>query len=458
MTIWSGQQRQALDGVGRWINDENAAQVKIIDGYAGTGKTTLARHLVDNADGHWLYAAFTGKAALVMRQRGCHGARTIHSLIYRPNGEKKDQNIADMEHQLAIARDEEQKILASLPPLPEKKNPDVMGVDFARVGASWKRERDPEFMAAHARVAELEQRLLLARRSERRQPAFQLWAESPLRNAPGVVIDEGSMVDEEVGADLLSFGKKILVLMDTAQLPPVGAVGMFARMEPDYRLTEVHRQARESGILDLATYVREGGDIMARASARWITSDCHTGLRGDVHDLRERVLAADQVICGKNTTRHACNRRHRELAGRGSPWPERGDKLICLRNDRNVGLMNGGMWRTRSAVRDESARTVCVEMLPDDRFDDEVLSPTIVTTWDHHFISQEKDLREMGYRRNDEQELDYGYAVTCHKAQGSQWGDVVVFDESRVFKGAEMQRRWLYTAITRASRKLTVIV
>src|SRR5213078_5055573 len=52
-------------------------------GYAGTGKTTLARHLAQGVDGKVLFAAFTGKAALVMRAKGCSGASTIHSLIYR---------------------------------------------------------------------------------------------------------------------------------------------------------------------------------------------------------------------------------------------------------------------------------------------------------------------------------------------------------------------------------------
>src|SRR5262249_42181010 len=59
-------------------------QIFRLFGYAGTGKTTLARHLAEDVDGKVAYAAFTGKAALVMRRKGCAGASTIHSLIYRP--------------------------------------------------------------------------------------------------------------------------------------------------------------------------------------------------------------------------------------------------------------------------------------------------------------------------------------------------------------------------------------
>lgn len=457
MTTWSPQQRDVLNSVGHWIGAEDATQVKIIDGYAGTGKTTLAKHLVANADGHWLYAAYTGKAALRMRQLGCHGARTIHSLIYRPNGEKRDSAVAELEAQLNEAKLAEQKIIEQLPPLPEK-DPTVQGVDFKRISADMARKRDPEYMAAHTKVAELEQKLYTARQNERRQPAFQLWDESPLRRSPGVVIDEGSMLDAEVYEDLLSFDKKLLVLMDSAQLPPVGSAGVFSKMEPDYRLTEVHRQARESGILDLATFVREGGDVFERAAARWSTADCATGLKGDIPELRQRILGADQVIVGRNTTRHAFNSRHRELIGRKSPWPEQHDKLICLRNDKNAGLMNGGMWRVLNAARHEESKTIGITMMPEDQLDDERIEPTVITAWEHPFDAREDELRGMGWRRSDEQEMDYGYAITCHKAQGSQWGDVVVMDESRAFRGTDIQRRWLYTAITRASKRLLVVL
>ena len=58
--------------------------------------------------------------------------------------------------------------------------------------------------------------------------------------------------------------------------------------------------------------------------------------------------------------------------------------------------------------------------------------------------------------RKNSDEFDYGYALTVHKAQGSQWDDVIVFDESWAFR--EHRHRWLYTAITRASQRLTVVM
>src|SRR3990172_9520099 len=86
---WSPQQDAALAAVARWLKAGDQ-QVFRLFGYAGTGKTTLARHIAEDANGDVAFAAFTGKAAHVMRAKGCADAGTIHSLIYRARGE--DEN------------------------------------------------------------------------------------------------------------------------------------------------------------------------------------------------------------------------------------------------------------------------------------------------------------------------------------------------------------------------------
>lgn len=87
MTQFTPHQNDALKSVADWLKSgpgtDGAAQVFRLFGYAGTGKTTLARHIADEADGEVKFAAFTGKAASVMRGKGCRAASTIHSLIYR---------------------------------------------------------------------------------------------------------------------------------------------------------------------------------------------------------------------------------------------------------------------------------------------------------------------------------------------------------------------------------------
>ncbi len=79
---WSPQQDDALMAIERWRRSQDE-QVFRVFGFAGTGKTTLARHVAEGCDGPVLFAAYTGKAAHVMRTKGCHDASTIHSLIYR---------------------------------------------------------------------------------------------------------------------------------------------------------------------------------------------------------------------------------------------------------------------------------------------------------------------------------------------------------------------------------------
>src|SRR3974390_2833622 len=88
MPVFTPHHDAALKAVAAWLKsspgNRGTPQIFRLFGYAGTGKTTLARHLAEDVDGKVVFGAFTGKAALVMRRKGCAGASTIHSLIYRP--------------------------------------------------------------------------------------------------------------------------------------------------------------------------------------------------------------------------------------------------------------------------------------------------------------------------------------------------------------------------------------
>ncbi len=239
MQFSPGQDR-ALVAVNRWLKAGDR-QVFRLFGYAGTGKTMLARHIAEDVSGDVLFAAFTGKAAQVLRSRGARGASTIHSLIYRPRGEE-------------TVEDEE---------------------------------------TGKTQV----------------NPTFSLNRQSPVGHAKLVIIDECSMVDEPLGRDLLSFGTPVLVLGDPGQLPPVSGGGFFTEHEPDVLLEEVHRQARDNPIIDLAQRVREGRELMHGdygATAKVIAKSAVTS---------ELVLGTDQVLVGTNRTRRRYNQRLRELKG-----------------------------------------------------------------------------------------------------------------------------------------------
>ncbi|MBE7186279.1 MAG: AAA family ATPase [Methylobacterium mesophilicum] len=372
---FSPQQDDALKAVGDWLKS-GGQQVFRLFGYAGTGKTTLARHFASHIDGTVQFAAFTGKAAQVLRSKGAKNARTIHSLIYRPRGE---ETVAD-----------------------EEKG------------------------------------------TSRVSPTFSLNRQSPIAKSKLIVVDECSMVDEPLGRDLLSFGKPVLVLGDPGQLPPVSGGGFFTEAEPDFLLTEIHRQARDNPIVALAQTVREGGtlDYGDFGAARVIS-------RRDVE--REAVMKADQVLVGTNRTRRRYNARLRELKGFDGPLPRAGDKLVCLRNDPAKSLLNGSLWQVMTASPESTKPGINLIVRPEE--DDVDQGAAKIKLLKSAFEAPDDEVAWALKKRFDD--FDFGYALTVHKAQGSQWNDVMLFDESWAFK--DTRERWLYTAITRAAEKLTVV-
>ena len=159
---------------------------------------------------------------------------------------------------------------------------------------------------------------------------------------------------------------------------------------------------------------------------------------------------ADQVLVGLNKTRRAYNKRLRELFGFKETMPEVGEKLVCLRNDKTKGLLNGAVFHVNKALGLRRARyrmTLTGDETPGSK-------PIRVGVLPAFFEGTEENLSYAQRRESDE--FDFGYALTVHKAQGSQWDDVVLFDESWAFR--ENRERWLYTGVTRAAKSLTVVV
>lgn len=369
MPVFTPHQDAALKAVAAWLKSRpgqgGTPQIFRLFGFAGTGKTTLARHIADGVDGRVSYAAFTGKAALVMRGKGCVNASTIHSLIYR------------------------------------------------------------------------------ARESGAETPSFELWDDAPASRSKLIVIDECSMVDAELGRDLISFGAPVLVLGDPAQLPPIQGGGFFTDAEPDAMLTEVHRQAQDDPIVRLSMQVREGQRLAPGVYGR-----SEVVRKADLDPAR--VLSADQVLVGRNATRRAYNGRMRERRGFSEPLPMIGDKLVCLRNNRKKGLFNGGLW----AVNERRARKTGILNLRLSAEDDGGGRPVKVSVRSECFTGAIEEIEWPQRKRYEE--FDFGYVLTVHKSQGSQWDDVVLFDESFAFP--DSRDRWLYTGITRAAKRLTVVV
>jgi exodeoxyribonuclease V len=368
MPDFTPHQDAALKAIAKWWKTERRqSPIFRLFGYAGTGKTTLARHIAAGIDGKVLFAAFTGKAACVMRSKGCYGASTIHRLIYKPQ-EQNEEN-----------------------------------------------------------------------------PTFELWRKAPASHAKLIIIDECSMVDAELARDLMSFEVPLLVLGDPAQLPPIQGGGFFTDAEPDAMLTEVHRQARDNPIVRLSMDIREGKPLLPGQYG-----DTQVLSRADLDP--KRVIGADQVLVGRNVTRRAYNVRLRERRGFADPLPVVGDKLVCLRNNRNKGLFNGALWVVKEKPRPRR-KILRLRIKPDEDLGDgdEMIK---VSVRPECFNGRIEEVDWLARKPFDE--FDFGYVLTVHKSQGSQWDDVVLFDESDVFR--ENRGRWLYTGVTRAAKRLCVVV
>src|SRR5262249_51628547 len=161
-------------------------------------------------------------------------------------------------------------------------------------------------------------------------------------------------------------------------------------------------------------------------------------------------IGADQVLVGRNATRRAYNARLRERRGFADALPMAGDKLVCLRNNRRKGLFNGGLWvvRERPKARRQIIR---MRLKPDEELGDRMIK---VSVRPECFTGAIEEFEWPARKPYDE--FDFGYVLTVHKAQGSQWDDVVLFDESGAFP--DNRDRWLYTGVTRAAKRLTVVV
>jgi exodeoxyribonuclease V len=236
-------------------------------------------------------------------------------------------------------------------------------------------------------------------------------------------------LSEQLISDLESVSRKVLYLGDNFQLPPVNGT---CKLEPDYQLTEVHRQALDSGILRAATDLRTNG---------FIKPEDYAGC-DDILFLRksdtttETYLEADQIICQYNNTRQNINRWFRQKKGYTSPFPIKGEPLICLKNHHEIGLYNGGIALAESTVTAKG--DVFSYRIKYQGMNLDVLSCDVLM----------KAPPKKYYRTFER--LDYSYACTAHKCQGSEWNHVLVCDE-----GGDSQ--WKYTSLTRAKNKVTIV-
>jgi len=408
------EQKGVFDKVLSWLdvattrkflqNPSRTLQVTSIGGYAGTGKSTLVAVLgqaLERAGMHPLYLSYTGKAVNVLRKKLREAglehipARTVHSSIYRTVLE-----------------------------------------DDGRVSG------------------------------------FRLLPAATLEDYDVLVLDEASMIDEKMFTDLLSFGRPILAVGDHGQLPPVQGMGSLMR-NPQHRLETVHRQAVDNPILDLATRVRLQGRIPPDFEPRdeRVTLLDRKNLVPALHKAWEQY-GPEEVVILTYTNANRCHfNRVAQQQLYGNPGTlQKGSIVINLRNHENV-LFNGMRGRVTSVAEgtyEHRWRHASV-LFADDllQVDGHLFEPQLNRAAAFESLADIEQLAGHRLHRVAGKPwahaglfFDFGYALTVHKSQGSSFKHVFLhLDIPPAARGdGDNYRRWLYTAVTRSSEKLTVFL
>ena len=283
-----------------------------------------------------------------------------------------------------------------------------------------------------------------------------------------IIIDEASMVNKILWNDLLEYGVPIVAVGDHGQLPPVG--DNFNLMErPKYLLTEIKRQALENPIIRLSQDVRNGKEIpigpydknnpSAAFNFKWKSKSCD--------ELWDKVdFSGDDIItiCGTNDTRVHVNDMIRRKLGYKLQEPYPGERVIFLKNNYNSKVLNGMLGKVLFLLY-EAKNVYNMTIQPDD-----YENPFAGLVYNGCFGKEKYDdfhteLQNYKYAKIIKKSeygsidvCDFGYCITTHKSQGSEFSKVICFDEKDRFGNDEMfRRRWLYTAVTRAKDKLFLI-
>ena len=378
MILTSGQEKGLKIAVERYKNKE---PYTVIAGYAGTGKSTLVSHIVDALDispYDVCYVAFTGKASLVLREKGCENSMTAHKLLYH-----------------------------------SKEKP------------------DGTFEHTPRRVLEEKYKL--------------------------IVVDEVSMIPADMWDLLLTHNTHVIALGDPGQLPPIdGESELLAH--PHVFLDEVVRQAQDSEIIRLSMDIREGMSLKPYNGNEVIIIS-----KNQLNDFY--YSGADQIIAAKNITRNDINFKCRQIKfGNNVPnYPIEKEKAICLKNYWNVlsdsgdPLINGmigeisGIKFRHDVAKYENIMNANFTIGDKNQFRQLFMDYKLFAESKQTVNSDNwKEFRGMVKPML----FDYAYCITCHKSQGSEFDKVLVFNE---YMKSTDHKRWLYTAATRAKKKLIIV-
>jgi exodeoxyribonuclease-5 len=407
--ILSNEQQTAMDAIFRWIEQAgtphsgpgNQHWMFYLGGYAGTGKTTLLQEVINRLPKSPKCLAPTGKAASVLQKKLKNAVvTTVHKALYKP----------------------------VMPNLSELQALEL------------RLQSKPGAKELLKELAEIKQRLA----SERLR-----FMDNPVKEiSPGdlVMVDEASMVTKKMVDDLYNTDAIVLFVGDPGQLPPVGDSGYFSKQQPDAMLSQIQRQALDNPIINLSMKVRNGDSIPAIIENDHIIRRCKKGY------LFEDLAKADQVLTGMNHIRRRINRSIRKVKGYDGRFPVEGEKIICLKNQyvRGGWVVNGMQCMSASPMVVTGEGELAMDVL----YEGQILHQLCCYHYPFEVHYNDRAEEDPWAARGKLSEFDYGYAITVHKSQGSEWNRVVLVDDEMMANDWKFRRRWLYTAVTRAKEHL----
>lgn len=387
----SPDQEIAAQKILTWYKDPMHPVFALV-GYAGTGKTTLAAYLRNKIEGNIAYVSFTGKAASVLRSK--------------------------LQGQVTLREGDHVGTIHSL--------------IYTMISA---KGDSPTFSLRSS----LDQEIDL------------------------IVVDEASMIGEGLFEDLTSFGIPILFIGDDAQLPPINDEIGSHLLNPDAKLEKIHRQAEGNPIISFSKNVRENKGMACKKY-----SDNVEVLSLKTSEGKDRLkslkvsydVKKDMFLCGFNNTRLVMNNDIRSILGFYAPEPLPGDRVICLRNNREKKIYNGMVGVVEEILEETTYKDT--QKNPHKSYKIAItFGERVYKGWclAHQFnnkASFHKTLENIKKASDVALDLfDFGYCVSVHKAQGSEFSNVVIIRE---VCDLWEQKKWDYTAVTRAVDSLTVFV
>lgn len=267
-----------------------------------------------------------------------------------------------------------------------------------------------------------------------------------------IVVDEGPMVNDEIGYDMESFGVPMIILGDLQQLPPV--IGNSHYLErPDYVLTKIMRQQEDNPIIYLSQLASKGKNIPYGRYG----SKCFVIPKKMIND--NMLKGADMILTPKNATRIKLNKYVREkVFGYTKPIPMQGEKLICRKNNwgrmigNGINLVNGMVGFVEKVEKESfNGKTINIDFRPD--FEDKLFFNNVTIDYKvlMNSIQENNTNVKKGFSYDDI--FEFGYVHTVHLSQGSQ-ADNVLFISEPFGGGKDMQCKINYTGITRAKEGL----